>query len=99
MNRLKKRLYRNLLMTSLGVTKMISKADYAIPSKWYTFYDSLRVSSEMAHAKLAMVDQEVQEEFLEKEEMIERRLGRKKFYSQEEINELQKKIDQIKLKP
>lgn len=85
------------MITSLGVTKMISKADYAIPSKWYTFYDSLRVSSEMAHAKLAMVDEEAQEEFLEKEEMIERRLGKKKFYSEEEINELQRKIDDIKL--
>lgn len=97
MQSVKKKLKKKILMTSLGVTKLFSRTDPNLPVKWYSLYDSLRVSSEVAHARLAMMDEEVQQEYLERERQIERRLGKRKLYSEDEIKELQQKIDSIRI--
>lgn len=97
MQSVKRTLKKKLLMTSLGVTKLFSRTDPNLPVKWYSLYDSLRVSSEVVHARLAVMDEEVQQEYREREKQIERRLGRTKLYDDEEIQELQQKIDSIRI--
>ncbi|MFB6292215.1 MAG: hypothetical protein ABEI58_02365 [Candidatus Nanohaloarchaea archaeon] len=51
----------------------------------------------MLHERIAFMDEEVEQEFREKEDMLERRMGKKKFYSEEEIEELQQRIQEIRL--
>ncbi len=89
--------YRNALLILLGVTRFLSRADYNVPTKWYSFINSLAASSGMLHERIAFMDEEVEREFLEKEDMLERRMGRKKFYSEEEIEELRERIQEIQL--
>ncbi|QKQ98180.1 hypothetical protein GKQ38_01435 [Candidatus Nanohaloarchaea archaeon] len=96
---LRQELRKKILMASLGVTRALSSIDYNIPSKWLSVIDSLTVSSETAHAKLSMLDEDVQKEYLEKEEMIERRLGKRKFYDDEDIDEIREEIKNKELKP
>ncbi len=81
----------------LGVTEVLSKADYHLPTKWYAMIDSLRASSGAVHARLSTLDEDVEREFRHKEEMLERRFGSRKFYEQEEIDELREKINEIKI--
>ena len=90
---------KKILIASLGVTRALSSIDYNIPSKWLSIIDSLTASSETAHAKLSMLDSEVQKEYLEKEAMIERRLGKRKFYNDEEIEKIREEIEKIELRP
>lgn len=97
--KLKNQVRRKLLLASLGVTRAISSIDYNIPSKWLSIIDSVTVSSETAHAKLSMLDEEIQKEYLEKEEMIERRLGKRKYYDDREIDEIREKINEKELRP
>lgn len=82
--------YRNALLAMLGVTRVLSRADFSIPSKWLAFFENIRISSDIVHAKLYEIDEEVGEEFFEKEELVEKKFGHEKFYSQEEVDELKK---------
>lgn len=95
--RIKKTAYQNTLLALLGVTRAFAKADMHIPTKWLAFLDSLRASSELLHMKLSTIDEEVEDEFIWKEEMIEKRLGTEPFYSEEELEELKDNREKIKL--
>ena len=97
MSNVKKAVYRNALLTLLGATRAISRVDVNPPTKWLAFLDGLRVSSDMLYVKLSSIDNEVEEEFIQREELIERRLGKKKFYSENELQELKEKQDQIQI--
>jgi hypothetical protein len=87
--------YRNALLAMLGATRVLSRADFSIPSKWLSFFENIRISSDIAHAKLYEIDEEVGEEFFEKEELVEKKFGHEKFYSQEEVEELKENSKDI----
>ncbi len=93
----RKMLYRQMLFLMLGVTHILAAADFHIPTKWYTFLDSIQTSSNVLHDRIATIDDEVERDFRHREEMLERRLGRKKFYSTDEIEQLQDKIEDIRV--
>ena len=95
--RIKKTAYQNTLLALLGVTRAFAKADIDIPTKWLTFLDSLRASSELLHMKLSTIDEEVEDEFIWKEEMLEKRLGVEPFYSEEELEDLKENREKIKV--
>lgn len=80
--------YRKSLLALLGLTHLVSKADFSVPSKWLAVFENIRISSDIVHTKLSTVDKEVEKEFLEKEELMEKKLGNEKFYSQEELEYL-----------
>lgn len=96
---LRKRVKKKILLASLGVTRAISSIDYNIPSKWLSVIDSVTVSSETVHARLSMLDEDIQKEYLEKEEMVERRLGKRKYYDDREIDEIREEINKKELRP
>lgn len=97
MRKLKQACYRNSLLLLLGVTRALSRADMQPPTKWVSFLDSLRASSGMLHTKISQVDEEVGQEFIEKEEIVDKRLGKKKFYDPEELKILKNNRENIKL--
>jgi len=86
MNKLQRKVYRNTLLALLGATRALARADVNVPSKWLAILDSVRVSSDMLHVKLSELDEDVEEDFIEKEENIERRLGKRNFYDEEELD-------------
>jgi hypothetical protein len=88
MKKTAKKAYRNSLLALLGLTHLVSRAEVSIPSKWLAVFENIRISSDMAHTKLSSVDEQVEKEFLEKEEIMEKKLGNEKFYSQEELDYL-----------
>jgi len=51
----------------------------------------------MLYVKLSDLDHDVGNEFIEKEENVERRLGKKKFYDENEIKELKEKQNEISI--
>ncbi|MFB6190541.1 MAG: hypothetical protein ABEJ91_03125 [Candidatus Nanohaloarchaea archaeon] len=93
----REKFYRNALFVLLAVTRALHRADFHLPVKWYSMLDSLRVSSGVLHERIGMIDEEVEEEFREAEKQFDRRIGKEKFYSEDEIKELQGKINEIKL--
>lgn len=96
-SRAKKTLYRYSLLTLLGVTEAVSRADYHVPSKWYSIIDSFRATSSVVHDMLSTVDEEVEQEYREKEEMLEKRLGKRKFYDEEEVKELKRNYQRMEV--
>ncbi|MFQ3275385.1 MAG: hypothetical protein ACI9LV_000199 [Candidatus Nanohaloarchaea archaeon] len=89
--------YRKTLLALLGLTHIVSRADYTFPSKWLAVFENIRISSDIAHTKLSTVDEEVEKQFLEKEEIMEKKLGNEKFYSQEELEYLKANKSNIKV--
>lgn len=83
------------LFVMLAATNLLNRLDMNIPTKWYSFLDSLVVSSGVLHQRLGFVDKEVEKEFREREELLEKQLGMKKFYSEKEIKKLRDNSDQI----
>jgi hypothetical protein len=92
-----KNVYRKALLALLGLTHIVSRADYSFPSKWLAVFENIRISSDIAHAKLSTMDEQVEKEFLEKEEIMEKKLGNEKFYSQEELEYLKSNKGNIKV--
>ena len=97
MKKAAKRAYRDALLTLLGVTRLISRAEFSPPSKWLAVIENIRLSSNIAHAKLYKVDEEVGEEFFKKEEIVEKKFGNEKFYSADEVEELKANRDNIRV--
>lgn len=89
--------YRHTLFFLLGFTRALAGADFNVPSKWYSVFENLRVSSNVIHDRIAAVDEDVEQEFRQVENQIERRMGKQKFYSEEEIKELQERIKEIRI--
>lgn len=92
---IKNRLYRNVLLTLLGATRAVARANFKPPTKWLTFFEGVQASSDMLYVKLSNLDEDVGDEFIEKEERLEMKLGKKKFYDEDEIKELKEKQDDI----
>lgn len=82
----------------MGVTRAVSRADFTPPSKWLAVLENIRISSDIAHAKLYEMDEEVGEEYFEKENLVERKFGSEKFYSVDEVEELKEKRSDINIR-
>lgn len=95
MAKIQKTLYRNALLTLLGATRAVARVNFKPPTKWLTFFEGIRVSSDMLYVKLSNLDKDVGNEFVEKEELIEMRLGKKKFYDEDELQKLKEKQNEI----
>lgn len=93
----KQRLYRNTLFVLLAFTRALERADFHVPTKWYSVLDSLRVSSGVLHERIGFVDPDVERQFRKVEKQIDRRLGKEQFYSQEEVDQLQDRIEDIRI--
>lgn len=97
MAEIRKTIYRNALLTLLGATRAVARADFKPPTKWLTFFEGIKVSSDMLYVKLSSLDEDVGNEFIQKEELLEMRLGMKKFYDENEIKELKEKQNEISI--
>lgn len=95
--RAKNKAQKTLLFTLLAVTRFLHRADFNVPLRWYSLIDSLRVSSGILHQRIGFVDEEVSEEFQRMEKQFDRRIGKEKFYDEEEIDELREKIKQVQV--
>ncbi len=97
MQKIKQTFYRNTMLTLLGATRALSRADFRPPSKWASMIESVRASSDILYFKLTSIDEEVGDEFIEKEEILEKRLGKEKFYSVQELQDLKDNRENIKV--
>lgn len=77
----------------LGVTGLFSRLDVHLPTKWYTFIETFRVSTSVAHSRLSVIDEEVGREYRTIEKDFERQLGLKSFYSPDEIEEIKDEVE------
>jgi hypothetical protein len=97
-NRLGEFVYKKSLLGALAVTRAFEKLDYPSLNHWKMFFDTLSVSSTVVHEQISLLDEEVEKEFEEKEQRINRALGRgDPLYSREELEELQNRKNQIDL--
>jgi hypothetical protein len=94
-HKLKSKVSRILLLGSLASTRAISRTEFNVPSKWHSVLDNFRCISLMAYGKLSEIDSDVQKEVLEKEDMLDRRLGNKKFYDKNELDKLREMQEDI----
>lgn len=93
----KNQAYKYTLFMVLALTRAFSRADYHIPTRWYSIIDSLQVSSGILHERISNLDEDVEKQYREKEQMIDRRLGKEKFYSPDEIKQVREKLEDIKV--
>lgn len=73
------------------------KYDLGVPLRVSYFIDALSTSSDVAHTQISLIDEEVGDEFRQKTEVLERKIGIGKLYSKEEVEELCNKRDQLKV--
>ncbi|MFP4038457.1 MAG: hypothetical protein ACLFTA_01590 [Candidatus Nanohaloarchaea archaeon] len=85
--------YRKLLLAMIGITGLFSRLDVHLPTKWYSFIETLQVSTGVVHSRLCMVDEEVDREYREMEKDLERQLGLESFYSPEDIQEIKEEVE------
>lgn len=88
---------RYSLFVLLAVTRALHRADYNVPIKYYSLIDSVRTSSGLLHDRISFIDREVEQDFRKKEKAIDRRLGREKFYNENEIDRLKNKQDDLNI--
>lgn len=87
--------YRKALLAVLGATRGLYRLDIDFPSRWKGLFDTLQVSSGLAYSTLSSLDEEVDREVQEWETRFERSLGKRKFYSEEELNKISKEFSHV----
>jgi uncharacterized protein YqgV (UPF0045/DUF77 family) len=93
--RIYRKVYRKTLLALLGITKLVSSTETTIPGKWHNLFDSVKVSSQAVHAQLSILDEEVTEEYQELEQGISRKIGRGKLYTEKDLYNAQKRIENV----
>lgn len=97
-NRIGRLLYRQSLLGALAVTKAFQKLNYPIPNHWKMFFETVSVTSSVAHEQISFLDEEVQEEFRRKERRINQVFGQgEPLYSKDELEKLRDHRDEIKI--
>jgi hypothetical protein len=97
-NRVGEFVYKKSLLGALAVTRAFERFEYPSVTHWKFIFDTLSLSSSVAHEQISLLDEEVEKEFEEKEEKFNRALGRgDPLYSREELEELQNRRDEIQL--
>ena len=96
--------YRNSLMGVMAVTKCFENIEcvdrfrFDLPLRWTHLLDTLSTSSKIAYNQISLIDEDVEKDFENKTELIERKIGRGgSLYSEEEFEELNRRKDDIKL--
>lgn len=90
-------------MGVMALTKFFENLDYVdrynfdLPMRWTHLLDTLSTSSTIAYNQISLIDEDVEEDFQEKTERIERKMGRKSLYSEKEFQELCNRRDEIQL--
>lgn len=79
----------------LAITKVVSSTDRSIPGKWHNVVDSVKVSSQVVHAQLSILDEEVTEEYQELEKDVSRRIGKGKLYTKEDLHMAKERINRV----
>lgn len=91
--------YRKVLLVMLGVTGLFSRLDVNLPTKWYSFIETFRVSTSVAHSRLSVIDEDVEKEYRMLEKDFERHLGLASFYSPDDIEEIKDEVEkELKIK-
>lgn len=88
-------IYRRALLALLGITKIVSSTDRTIPGKWHNVIDSVKVSSQVLHTHLEVLDEEVAEEYQEMEENLNRKIGKGKLYTEEDLENARQRINRV----
>ena len=91
-------------MSVMAFTKCCENVDcvdrfsFDLPLRWTQLLDTLSTSSTIAYNQISLIDEDVEEEFENKTELIERKMGRgENLYSKKEFDELNRRKDNIKL--
>lgn len=87
--------YRSGYIGLLAATRLIGSLDISVPSKWLNVFEGVKASSNLAHSKLSTREEKLMKEYLEMESLIEKRVGRDTFYSEEELEILKTRKDSI----
>lgn len=90
--------YRKALLAILGVTRGLYKLDIDFPSRWKGLFDTLQVSSGLAYSTLSSLDEDVDREVQKWETRFERSFGKRKYYSEEELNKISKEFSSITIR-
>jgi hypothetical protein len=64
------KMYVGVLFALLGVTKAVGSVEFTLPGKYHNLLDSIRASSNAAHARIAAADQDIAKKY----DMIEANL-------------------------
>lgn len=90
-------------MGVLAVTKAfesletLERLNYHLPYRWLQLIDTLSTSSTVAYSQISLIDEDVEEEFEKRKRRIRRKLNDEKLYSEEEIEELSERREEIEL--
>lgn len=95
--KLHEKIYRKSLIALLGFTRLLSKADFSVPSKWLAVFENIRISSDILYVKLSSIDEEAEEKILRKEDIIAKKLGQDKFYSLEELEHIKDNREDVEI--
>lgn len=95
MKKIAKKTYKLGMLTLISSTDIFSRVganlDDKMPGKWCYITENMTAFSSIAHCKLSEAEEDFTCEYIEKEDILKKKLGRKKFYSEEELDELKKR--------
>ena len=80
-------MYRHSLLGFLAATSILQRLRYPVPNHWDRFLETLQVTSKVAYSRIILTDEEVEEEFREKQEKIEN-LKDRNLHSDKEIQKI-----------
>ena len=80
-------MYRHSILGFLAATSILQRLRYPVPNHWDRFLETLQVTSKVAYSRIVLTDEEVEEEFKEKQEKIEN-LKDRNLHSDKEIQKI-----------
>lgn len=90
-------------MGVMAVTKFFENLNYLerydvnLPLRWTQILDTLSTSSNIAYTQISLIDEDVGEDFQRKTERINRKINDENLYSEEELQELCDRKDEMRL--
>lgn len=86
-NRVGGLVYRQSLLAFLAAASVLQKVRYPVPNHWQKFLETLQVSTGVAYSKVMITEDDIEKDFREKQERIEKMKDRS-LYSENDIQEI-----------
>ena len=86
-NRVAGLVYRQSLIAFLAAASILQKVRYPVPNHWQKFLETLQVSTGVACSKVMNTEDDIEKDFREKQERIEK-IKDRSLYSENDINNI-----------
>lgn len=90
---IKDQIRHKIMISSMGISRALAESELYVPTRWKSLFEPLQTSSDLVYMRLCTIDGEAEDDL----KRIEKKIGTRRLYDEDEVKELRDKIEDIRI--